>query len=331
MKLVSLDNQSDSRIALFMDQCVYDLHTLDHRIPTSMSVFLEGGEKTMEWARRAEEQITAEKDHPAKVSAFQLLAPVPKPASLRDAYAFRQHVETSRLNRGLSMIAAFDEFPVFYFSNHRSIFGEGDIFCERDHFNKLDFELEVAIVLNRKGKNIPAHCADEYIAGYMIMNDFSARNLQMEEMQLSLGPAKGKDFATTFGPWLVTTDELMPYKVDTPKGHEGKVFSLEMVAKLNGERISSGNLADMNWTFAEIIERCSYGVDLFPGDIIGSGTVGTGCLLELNGTARRENPSCPERWLQPMDQVVLEVDGLGILENRLINRAEEWRIFKHPR
>ena len=152
---------------------------------------------------------------------------------------------------------------------------------EDDHLKSLDFELEAAIVISKRGKNIPAGKADEYIAGYMVMNDFSARVLQMEEMKLNLGPAKGKDFATSFGPWLVTPDELEKYKVASPSGNK---YDLPMQAVHNGKIVSQGNMKDMNWTFAELIERASYGVELFPGDIIGSGTVGTGCYLELNGT-----------------------------------------------
>src|SRR5205807_4350241 len=141
----------------------------------------------------------------------------------------------------------------------------------------------VAIVIGKKGRNIRASEADNYIAGYMIMNDMSARTLQMEEMLLNLGPAKGKDFSTVIGPWLVTPDELEPYKVQAKKGHAGNSFNLAMKCFVNGMQVSNGNLRDMDWTFEEIIERCAYGVDMLPGDVIGSGTVGTGCFLELNG------------------------------------------------
>jgi len=138
----------------------------------------------------------------------KLLAPVPFPASCRDGYAFRQHVAAARRNRKVPMIPEFDQYPIFYFTNHHSIQGPGDIRCMPDHFNKLDFELEAAIVINKTGRNIPAEEADNYIGGLMIMNDMSARTLQMEEMLLNLGPAKGKDFSTVIGPCLVTLDEL---------------------------------------------------------------------------------------------------------------------------
>ncbi|MEH6308220.1 fumarylacetoacetate hydrolase family protein [Olivibacter sp. CPCC 100613] len=317
MKLVTYRNEESARLGLLARAGLYDLQHLDKRLPSTMRSFLEGGARSMELAFDAENYINNRADFINPIIDFSLESPIPNPTSLRDAYAFPQHVETARKNRGLDMIPAFYKFPVFYFSNHQAIFGEGDIICERDHFNRLDFELEVAVVLNKQGKNIAAHKADEYIAGYMIMNDFSARTLQMDEMQLSLGPAKGKDFATALGPWLVTPDELETYRCETPSGHVGNVYALRMSAAVNNKAFSKGMLSDMHWTFAEIIERCSYGVNMFPGDVIGSGTVGTGCLLELNGTARRENPNFRERWLMSGDVVELEVSGLGVLKNRI--------------
>ena len=190
-----------------------------------------------------------------------------------------------------------------------------------DHFDKLDFELEVAVVLNKKGRNIKAADADSYIAGYMIMNDMSARTLQMEEMLLNLGPAKGKDFSTVIGPWLVTPDELEPYKIAPKAGHTGNNYKLTMKCHVNGKEVSNGNMGDMDWTFAEIIERCAYGCDVLPGDVIGSGTVGTGCFLELNGTGLLNDPKYQPQWLQPNDLVEMEVTGLGVLSN-VIKKAD---------
>lgn len=244
-----------------------------------------------------------------------ILAPVPHPTSCRDAYAFRQHVEAARRNRGVPMIPEFDQFPVFYYTNHNAVTGPGSVKVMKDHLEKLDYELEVAVVIGKHGRNIPAEEADEYIYGYMIMNDWSARQLQMEEMKLNLGPAKGKDFATSFGPVLVTRDELQPFLIDPKKGHVGERYNLVMKASINGHLYSLGNLSDMDWTFAEIIERISYGVTIYPGDVIGSGTVGTGCLLEINGTRKRENPDYEPVWLKPGDIVELEVDALGVLKN----------------
>jgi fumarylacetoacetate (FAA) hydrolase len=262
---------------------------------------------------------------------YSLLAPIPRPASCRDAYAFRQHVETARRNRGLPMIPEFDQYPVFYFTNHQAIYGPGPILCMPDHFEKLDFELEVAIVIGKPGRNIKATYADSYIQGYMIMNDMSARTLQMEEMLLNLGPAKGKDFATIIGPWLVTPDELDQYKVAPKPGHIGNAYNLEMTSKVNGIEVSRGNMQDMNWTFAEIIERASYGCDLYPDDVIGSGTVGTGCFLELNGTGIRNNAEYKAQWLQPGDEIEMEITGLGILKNTILAEETDWSILKQKK
>src|SRR6185312_8568969 len=142
------------------------------------------------------------------LSMVRLLAPVPRPTSMRDGYAFRQHVETARRNRGVEMIPEFDQFPVFYFTNADGVVGPGELRVQKKQLERLDFELEAAIVVGARGKNVPASKGDALIFGMTIMNDFSARAMQMEEMKLSLGPAKGKDFATGLGPWLVTMDEL---------------------------------------------------------------------------------------------------------------------------
>ena len=160
------------------------------------------------------------------------------------------------------------------------------------------------------------------------MNDFSARRLQMDEMLLNLGPAKGKDFATAIGPWLVTLDELQEFETPAKEGHVGKSWNLKMTCKVNGTQVSEGSLGDMDWTFAEIIERASYGVDLFPGDVIGSGTVGTGCFLELNGTGKLNNDGYEEQWLKEGDVVELEVEGLGVLSNTIIAEETDWSILK---
>lgn len=240
----------------------------------------------------------------------RLLSPLPRPVSMRDGYAFRQHVEAARRNRGVPMIPEFDLFPVFYFTNHLAVTGPGDIPVQKLALEKLDFELEVAIVIGKEGRNIPASQADQHIFGYMVMNDWSARALQMEEMKLNLGPAKGKDFATSLGPYLITRDGLEKHAIPGPHGER---HDLKMKAFVNGKQLSEGCLKDMNWTFAQIIERASYGVTLYPGEVIGSGTVGTGCLLELNGSKITDN-----LWIQPNDHVVLEVEELGRLENRIV-------------
>ncbi len=295
-----------------------------------MTALLHDWEMLSPIARNAEADIKTGKATPvadATYSAVSILAPVTHPTSCRDGYAFRQHVAAARRNRKVDMIAEFDEYPIFYFTNHNAIQGPGEIVCMPDHFQKLDFELEASIVIGKKGRNIKAADADEYIAGYMIMNDMSARTLQMEEMLLNLGPAKGKDFSTVIGPMLVTPDELEAYKIPAKPNHVGNNYNLNMSCYVNGVQVSSGNMGDMDWTFAEIIERCAYGVDILPGDVIGSGTVGTGCFLELNGTGLLNDSNYKVQWLQPNDVVTMEIDGLGLLSNTIIAEKTDWSIL----
>lgn len=255
----------------------------------------------------------------------KLLAPIPRPNSLRDAYAFRQHVETSRRNRGLEMIKEFDDFPVFYFSNHNAIFGPSDdIQCMPSHFEKLDYELEIAILIGKEGINVKAKNAKEYIAGFMIMNDMSSRGLQMKEMKLNLGPAKGKDFASVLGPYLVTPDELSGNIIN--EDDNGCNYDLQMTCSLNGKLLSKGNLKDMAWSFEKIIERVSYGATIYPGDIIGSGTVGTGCLLEINGTNKLKSSDFTEVWLKENDVVEMEIEKLGKITNKIISNKSNYKI-----
>jgi len=323
MKLVSFVLEGTDKIGILVDKNVYPLFLINPALPDNMADFLKAGEEVMEITTSIEQHIKREPD---KFNSYpyhdqDILAPVPHPTSCRDGYAFRQHVAAARRNRGVPMIEEFDQYPIFYFTNHNTITGPGPIEFMPDHFNKLDFELEVAIVIGKKGKNIRAADADQYIAGFMVMNDWSARTLQMEEMLLNLGPAKGKDFATSIGPWLVTPDELTPYLTTPKEGHVGNQYKLAMKAFVNGIQVSEGNFGDMDWTFAELIERASYGVDIYPGDVIGSGTVGTGCFLELNGTGLLNDKDYKSQWLQAGDKVVMEIEHLGKLEN-LVKKAD---------
>lgn len=333
MKFVSFLHEGVFRLGVYVNERVYDLAdaaaSLQRPAPTTMRELLEGEERTMEQAREVHAALAAGKTGlPGSLwSSVRIVAPVPQPTSCRDGYAFRQHVMTARRNRGVEMIPEFDEYPIFYFTNHNAIQGPGDILCMPDHFRQLDFELEAAIVIGKKGRNIKAAEADKYIAGYMIMNDMSARVLQMEEMKLNLGPAKGKDFSTVIGPYLVTPDELEQKKVAAKPGHEGNQYDLTMKCWVNGVQVSEGNMAEMDWTFAEIVERCAYGADIFPGDVIGSGTVGTGCFLELNGTGKLNNPDYPVQWLQEGDVVEMSIDGLGCLTNTIRKENTDFSIL----
>lgn len=330
MKLVSYLKEDNEQLAILENGRLYDTDELHPSLPSNMKMFLDYWDDVLPCAQSALKRIQ-EGSVEYKGVPFEdqeLMAPVPFPRSVRDGYAFRQHVATARRNRHAEMPPEFDQFPVFYFTNHNSVTGAGEITCMPDHLIKLDFELECAIVICRSGRNIRAKDADKYIGGYMIMNDFSARFLQAQEMKLHLGPAKGKDFATAFGPYLVTRDELEKYKTKSPAGHNGNAYSLSMKAFVNGIQVSEGNFKDMNWTFAEIIERASYGVQLSPGDVIGSGTVGTGCFLEINGTNKLNDPTIAEQWLEPGDVVSLQIDGLGKLENEIVEDPDHFSILE---
>src|SRR6478672_8849635 len=330
MKLISYLNDGHDQLALLVNGLVFNTDDVHMNLPSSIGMFLNYWEDLYPLAQSVNEAIfdgRISKVRGKPLEEVQLLSPIPFPSSCRDAYAFRQHVATARRNRGAAMIPEFDQYPVFYFTNHHSVQGPGEIMCMPDHLEKLDFELEVAIVISKYGKNIRAEDADEYIGGMMIMNDISARKLQTEEMLLNLGPAKGKDFCTVLGPWFVTLDELEEYEVAAKENHVVKNWNLSMKCFVNGVQMSEGNLSDMNWTFAEIIERCSYGTTLYPGDVIGSGTVGTGCFLELNGTGKLNDPAYKEQWLKGGDVIEMEVEGLGRLKNTIIKDEDDFSIL----
>ncbi|OLS33500.1 fumarylacetoacetate hydrolase family protein [Bacillus sp. MRMR6] len=234
---------------------------------------------------------------------IELRAPLPTPCTFRDFVAFETHVKNASSTHGNTVAPEWYEIPIFYFSNPNSMRGPGEEVARPKKCVKLDYELELACIIGKEGKNIKASDAEEYIFGYTILNDWSARDLQAKEMKVLLGPAKGKDFATSIGPWIVTKDELNKYKI-------GDKFDLEMTAKINGEVWSHGNFKDIYYSFGQMIERASEDVTLYPGDIIGSGTVGFGCILEL-GTEEY-------RWLEPGDVVELEITGLGVLKNKIV-------------
>lgn len=330
MKLVSYLKENQAQLGLVVDDTVYPLDSVHGELPSTMAMFLNFWDEFMPMAKMVEQRIKDGMVRNVKGDLYSeaaILAPVPHPTSCRDGYAFRQHVAAARRNRKVDMIPEFDQYPIFYFTNHNSIQGPGDIVCMPDHFKKLDFELEAAVVICKPGRNIRAAEADEYIGGLMIMNDMSARTLQMEEMLLNLGPAKGKDFCTVIGPMLVTLDELEQYEIPCKEAHTGRSWNLKMKCRVNGIQVSEGNVGEMDWTFAEIIERCSYGVDLFPGDVIGSGTVGTGCFLELNGTGKLNDPNYTEQWLQEGDVVEMEIDALGKLSNTIVKDESDFSIL----
>ncbi len=288
-----------------------------------MLAWLDAGPAARDLAEQVVEYALSEQPPQTltPLSAVRLLAPLPRPRSIRDCLAFEQHlVQATRTvvkwrsplvarldawierRRGRALLApprVWYERPIYYKGNPHSVVGHEAEVLWSTFTEKLDYELEFGVFLGRRGRDIPAERAEEYIAGYTIFNDFSARDVQVREMQGRLGPAKSKDFDTgnALGPFLVTPDELPdPY-------------ALTFTARVNGEVWSEGNSVAMQFSFEEIIAYISQDETLYPGEFIGSGTVPSGCGLEL------------DRWLQPGDTVELEVQHLGVLRNRVV-RAE---------
>ena len=238
------------------------------------------------------------------LSAVRLRAPIPRPPTVRDFYAFEQHVRTARQKRGLEMDPDWYELPVFYFSNPYAVCGPDDDVAMPPGCAELDYELEVAAVVGVSGADLDPDEAQRSIAGYCVMNDWSARDIQRREMKLSMGPVKGKDFATSLGPVFVTPDELEDTRRD-------RSYNLAMTATVNGVEYSRASLADIYWSFGEMLAYASRGTRVETGDVIGSGTCGTGCILErslVHGVDRYP-------WLQAGDVVELSVERLGTLRN----------------
>ncbi|MET0726879.1 MAG: fumarylacetoacetate hydrolase family protein [Acidimicrobiales bacterium] len=252
-------------------------------------------------ARRAMPHPIAE---PERLESVQLLSPAPEPPSIRDFYAFEAHVATARRSRGLEMLDDWYELPVFYFTNPAAVLGPDDIVTPPPGTLELDYELEVAAVIGVECHDVDPDRWVDVVAGFTVMNDWSARDLQRREMALGLGPAKGKDFATSLGPILVTPDHLLDLD-GVPRG--------AMTASVNGQEWSRGELGDLHHGWGALVAHASRDTRLRPGDIIGSGTVGTGCILEL---ALVHGPN-RHPWLRPGDEVTLEVEGIGALSNTI--------------
>ena len=244
---------------------------------------------------------------PVPLASARLLPPVASPPSIRDFYAFEQHVRTARSRRGKEMHPDWYELPIFYFTNPAAVLGPGDPVAAPPRSAELDYELEVACVLGRGGANLGLDDADATVAGFMVMNDWSARDVQRREMALSLGPAKGKDFATSLGPTLVTTAEFAP-------GGLRKVPSAVMTATVNGVEWSRADLDGLWWSFAEMLVYASEAAPVRRGDVLGSGTCGTGCILELSLVHGADKYP----YLQPGDEVEVAVTGLGVLANPVV-------------
>jgi 2-keto-4-pentenoate hydratase/2-oxohepta-3-ene-1,7-dioic acid hydratase in catechol pathway len=304
MKFVTFENRDGlNRLGLLLNSTlIVDINEAsDGKLPSRMLELVESNDKYLPLMGEFE-TLNFQDKGVYLLSEVKLRAPLPNPRSFRDFYAFEQHVKTARANRGLEMIPEWYEIPVFYFSNHLVMKGPEESIKRPNKCEWLDYELEIACIIGSEGQNISREQADDYIFGYCILNDWSARDLQRKEMMVGLGPAKGKDFATSIGPYIVTKDELKGFA-------SNKGFNLKMTAKVNGVLLSEGNMQDLFYSFSEMIERASDGVTIYPGEIIGSGTVGTGCILELGQEIHR--------WLEPGDLVELEIENLGILRNSI--------------
>lgn len=275
----------------------------DARVPSTMLDWLEGGPSTLAASREAVAYLAGLKDPPSGPNgetilysrqAVRLLAPLPDPSSLRDFIAFEEHIAATSKRRGQPIPPEWYKVPAYYKGNHRTIIGPDEELPWPHETSKLDYELELACVIGREGRDMSERDAPGYIAGYTIMNDFSARDIQFQEMACRLGPAKGKDFATAIGPCLVTPDEIQD------------LAALIMIARVNGEEWSRGCFGTIHWSFAQMIAHVSRGEAVYPGDLFGSGTVGGGCGLEL------------DRYLAVGDVVELEIQPIGVLKTRII-------------
>lgn len=255
---------------------------------SSMLALIESGPDT--WAA-LDEAVRTAAEAAIVTGDPRLVCPLDVAASLRDFLAFEDHVRSGAARRNIDVPAYWYEAPVYYKGNHRSLIGPGDECPWPSYTSRLDFELELAMIVGVSGRDIELGSAGRHIFGFSVMNDFSARDIQAREMSAWLGPAKGKDFATAIGPCIVTADEL------------GREPDLGMTARVNGEQWGSARSSDARWSWAEMILHVSRDEDVFPGDVYGSGTPGGCCGLDLG------------RDLEAGDVVELEVEGIGILRS----------------
>ena len=296
---------------------VVEMQKADKRLPNDMLAFIDNHESYFKIIK--ENRLEELMPHYQLID-IRLMSPLTNPRSIRDYLSFEQHMLNASKTFGHSIGEAYYDIPVFYYTNHNAVFGPQDEIKRPKNETKMDFELELAVVMGKKGSDIPEDETDDYIFGYTIFNDWTARSLQREEMTLPLGPAKGKDFANAFGPCIVTKDEFEQYSCTISRATHpehltmpkttGDRFDVKMSARINGETICEGNYKTAYWTFAQMIKRASDNVTLLPGDILGSGTVGWGSLIENNFSAHRP--------LEPGDQVELEIEGIGVLSNKVI-------------
>ena len=287
MRLVTYERAGARRLGALRGEGIVDLPDLvgDPAFPETMEALVEAGPDALAVVRDS----LARNPSPSPVPDARLLVPI-LPSSLRDFLAFEDHVKAGSARRGEPVPEAWYEMPIYYKGNHRSVYGPDEEVPYPPFTSELDYELELACVLGGRGRDLSVEDAAGLIFGYTLMNDWSARDIQRKEMAVRLGPAKGKDFATSLGPCIVTADELDP-------------STLRLSARVDGETWSEGSLGNVHWTFPQMIAHVSRGEDVWPGDLYGSGTFGGGCGLDLG------------RFLEPGAVVELEADGIGVLRN----------------
>jgi 2-keto-4-pentenoate hydratase/2-oxohepta-3-ene-1,7-dioic acid hydratase in catechol pathway len=319
MKLVTFKNpKGQTRIGWLKDDGVVDMKLTDKRLPNDMLTFIDKHEAFFKIIKENNLESTPPQ---YQLSEVQLLAPLPNPRSFRDYIGFEQHMLNASKSFGHTVGEAWYKMPIFYFTNHHAIYGTNDAIKRPEKETKMDLELELAVIMGKKGKDIPAENADDYIFGYTVFNDWTARAIQKVEMTVPLGPQKGKDFANAIGPCIVTKDEFEQYRCSISREiHPEHLampltttnrFDVKMTAKINDTVICEGNYKTVYWTFPQMIERASENnVTLMPGDILGSGTVGWGSLIENNFSVHRP--------IEPGDVVELEIEGIGVLRNKVI-------------
>jgi len=301
MKLLTFSNKksNDLSIGVLIDEKVLDLPKASNgKLPNNMLAFIEGGDSNLTIVNELIKN--AKNEDLISFSDIEIKAPILNPPSLKDFFAFEEHAKAGAKRRGIELNEYWYEIPAYYKGNHRQIYGTNDEIPWPSYTRKLDFECEIACVIGKKGKNISLENAKDYIFGYMIFNDFSARDIQKKEMALLMGPSKSKDFANAFGPYLITKDEI-----DVNK-------DLSMMVKVNGETWSNGNFSKQYWGFPLMISHVSQEETVYPGDIFGSGTFFGGCGLDL------------DRWLSGGDTIELEVGNLGTLKNK-VSKAPEYK------
>jgi 2-keto-4-pentenoate hydratase/2-oxohepta-3-ene-1,7-dioic acid hydratase in catechol pathway len=290
LRLVTYERDGARRLGALAGQRVIDLPGAvgEPAFPPTMEALVEEGRPALQGAREALGRVDLERH---VVAEARLLVPL-LPGSLRDFLAFEDHVKAGSARRGEPVPEAWYEAPSYYKGNHRSVFGPEEEIPWPPYTDELDYELEVAAILGGRGRDLDAGRAAQLVFGYTLMNDWSARDVQRKEMAVRLGPAKGKDFATSLGPCIVSADELDP-------------SALRLTARVDGETWSEGSLGEARWTFPQMIAHVSQGEDVWPGDVYGSGTFAGGCGLDLG------------RFLWPGAVVELEADGIGVLRNRV--------------